>query len=702
MANMHHPDDLQTCDFCGLIYRGSGYSPDDESRFCCYGCHLVDRILGSRAEDKAASWTLTRLWAGAFLSMNVMMLSLVLYFNSTTELDVNIVNALRWAIAILATPAMMILSGPYLIGSVKDLKRYRLSSDALILTGALSAFGVSLWHVIRGSGHIYFDTATMLLLIVTLGRFLEASAKSRASRLISEMMVNPSAGAHVLRGSVEVEVPYGEMKLGDIMVIRPGERILADGRVVDGRCMLDTSMLTGESHPTACQVDDEVFSGSINCDGLISVEVTSLASDSLMAQIRQMAYRAQHNRPRFELLAEKTALIFVPVIWVLAIAAGLYWGVWSQDYQRAGMSALAILVVACPCAFGVATPMATSLAIGKAYRAGVLICSGELFERLQTVRKVFFDKTGTLTENRLTVSSVYTAAGIEVNDALAWIASVEHGSEHSAAKAIMEYVKPLDFALGAVCGFHAISGEGVEGIVTLVGITRKVTVGSRDMLMRNHIIPDDMVDIAGNDTRLTNVYAGWDGSVQVVIEFDDQIKAEAKELIESLKKMGIESAIISGDSEGPTRRLAEELDVSEIYFGCSPQEKAELIRSKKAEFGVGIAVVGDGINDAVALSAADVGITVESGSDLARESSGVILHASNISRISWLISLSKTTVHIVRQNLMWAFGYNSVAVILAFMGFIHPLIAAVIMVLSSLFVTANSMRLLRVPADINT
>lgn len=698
MSNRHlHPTDLQTCNYCGLIYRGLGYSSDDGRRFCCYGCHLVDRILGVRAEDKVASWTLTRLWSGAFLSMNVMMLSLVLYFNTASELGPSVVNALRWAIAILSTPALIILSGPYFIGSLNDLKRFRLSGDALIFTGALSAFGVSLVHVIRGNGHIYFDTATMLLLIVTFGRFLEASAKSRASRVINDLIENSSAGAHVFRDGVEIEVPHAVLKPGDVMAVRPGERIPADGRVVDGRCMLDRSMLTGESRPIPCRSGDEVFSGSINNDGYITVEVTSEASGSLLARIRQMAYRAQCGRPHFEVLADKAASAFVPVVWIAAAGAVLYWGMWHHDYQRAGMSALAVLVVACPCAFGLATPMVTSLAIGRAYRAGVLVCSGEILERLGMVGKVFFDKTGTLTLNELVITEILAVEGIDPDVALTWAASVEQGSEHSAAKSIVKHTKSLGLELGVVNDFRAIPGEGVEGTVALNGITRRIVVGSREMLTRDHSLLNDMADV--DESGLTAVYVGWDGVIRAVIYLDDHIRADAKELVESLKGMGIESTIISGDGEGPTRRLAGELGISEVYFGCSPEEKAELIRSGKKESGVGIAVVGDGINDAIALSTADVGITVESGSDMARESSGVILHAGNISQIPWLISLSVTTIRIAGQNLMWAFGYNSIAIILAFLGLIHPLIAAAAMVLSSLFVTANSMRLLREPVN---
>lgn len=681
----------RSCDYCGLVFTGGGYSPDDERHFCCYGCFLVQRIIGAQGEEGMASWILLRLGIGAFLAMNVMMISLVLYFQPESELGAGTVRAFHWALIALSTPAMAILGAPFLLGAAKSLRQGRLSMDTLIVSGAFTAYGFSTANVIRDSGHIYFDTATMLLLIVTLGRLLEASAKNRTSRAIREIVDLSPERAVVIRDGREIEILTRDVLKGDRMTVRPGGRIPADGRIVSGQCLIEEAAFTGESRPRSCSPGDVIYGGSVNCDGLIEVEATAVGSESLLAQIQRMVHQAQQERAPVERAAERMAAVFIPAVWLVALMAGFYWGLWRGDIEQAGMSALAILVVACPCALGIATPMATCLAIGKAARVGVLIRSGETLERLSSIERMFFDKTGTLTANDLSVSDVLVADGISPHEALGRAASLEAGSEHAIARAIVKSAEAEGIALGGVGDFRVISGRGVTGTVVIGSEPKLITVGSLSLLSEKH----EMGDIfrAPNDyDSLTTTYAGWDGRVMAAIFLNDSIRSETQDAINGLEASRIKSTVISGDREGPVRRVASELEIPDFFFGCSPAEKAYIIGKARESCAGGVAMVGDGINDAPALAAADVGIAIGGGTDLAREASDVTLLGDDLSRIPWVIDLSRKTYKIIRQNLLWAFGYNSVAVILAFLGYVHPLIAAIAMFASSLAVIANSMR----------
>lgn len=684
-----------TCDYCGLAFNGPGYSPDGKQRFCCYGCYLVQRITGAGGEEGIHAAIVVRLGLGAFLAMNVMMISLLLYTTPPSELGATTLQGWRWALLTLATPAVAILGGPFALGAIRDIRKRRISTDALIFTGSLAAYGASAVHVITGHGHIYFDTATMLLVIVTAGRLLEASAKSKTSGAIREMMEVLPHTARVLRDGLEVEVASGEICHGDLLVSRPGERISADGRIVVGECMVEEAAFTGEAKPRSCAPGDLVYGGSINCDGFITVEATAVGSSSLLGQVQQMVRQAQEQKAPVERLVERVSTVFVPSVWLVAVFAGVYWGLMRGDVERAGMSALAVMVVACPCALGLATPMAACLAIGRAARAGVLIRSGEVLERLPRITMIFFDKTGTLTENHLQISEIVTASPeITPNEALTWGAAVESGSEHVVARAIVGEARARGINVGKVSGFRAIPGLGVRGMVTVGDEQKMITAGSLRLLIEEHSLPETLCDVEGSDP-LTVTYIGWDGEVRAAVSLSDSPRYGVREVIEPIRAAGVRTVIISGDREGPTTRLAREFGMNECFSNCSPQEKAERVNSARRNGSEVVAMVGDGINDAPALAEADVGIAVGSGTDLAREVSDLTLLGDDLSRIPWVIELARKTYSIIRWNLGWAFGYNCIAIALAFLGFVHPLIAASAMVVSSVSVVSNSMRVMR-------
>lgn len=683
--------DRRNCDYCGLMFSGNGFSPGDGRHFCCYGCYLVQRIIGARPEGGIASWLLVRLGAGAFLSMNVMMISLVLYTNSASELGATTVNALRWAMLILSAPAVVILGGPFIAGAFRSFSARKLSTDALITTGAAAAFLVSSANVIAGRGQVYFDTATMLLFLVTVGRLIEASAKNKTSKSIRELLDLTPSTARVRRDGIEREIPSSEVQRSDCLIVHAGERIPADGHIVAGRCLIEESAFTGESAPRSRGVGDLVCGGSINCDGLIEVEATAVGTQSLLSQIRAMIERAERERAPVERLTERVSTLFVPTVWAISLSAGLYWWLFRGNLETALMSALAVLVVACPCALGLATPMATCFAIGRAARSGALIRSGTVLELLPRIACVLFDKTGTLTENELVVSEATASNGVSIRDAVAAAASLERFCSHSIARAIISYAEGIEANACEAWGIAVIAGQGVKGVVEIDGTATRVAVGSLKLLLENHRLPDGVAAPPG----LTAVYVGWDREVKAVLSLESAVRQGAREVIAELQSAGIHTAIVSGDLASPTSATATALGIDQIWSECSPSEKADTVRAARKRFGGMVAMVGDGINDAPALAEADVGIAVGGGTDLAREASDITLLGDDLSRIPSVLTLSRLTYRVIRQNLFWAFAYNCAAIVLAFLGYVHPLIAASAMVVSSLAVIGNSLRLLR-------
>ncbi len=680
----------KTCEYCGLPFSGNGYCPDGKRHYCCYGCHLVHQIVHAKCEEGLATWLLLRLGIGTFLAMNVMMLSLVFYTTPEADLGATDTQSMRWIMLALSTPVLLILGSPFAIGGLKELRRGRIGIDILLATGSISAFAVSACSTIRGTGHVYFDTATMLLLIVTLGKLLEASAKSRTSNAVKDVMSLIPSTARLSRNGVQIEVPTDEVQEGDLMVVKPGEHIPADGQITSGDCLVTESAFTGESQPRSCEVGDTVFGGSINCDGLVYVQATAVGSHSLLHQIRQMVERAQQERAPVERVAERIASVFVPTVWFTAIGAAIYWGVIHGNAERAILSALAVLVVACPCALGLATPIATSLAVGRAAQ----IRSGETLELLPAVRTVLFDKTGTLTTGLLSVQRVVPASPLLTPDeVLAWGATLEAGSEHPIAGAIVAEARSRGVPKGQLLSFRVIPGRGAEGDVKMNGITRHVTVGSPALFSDRESVSGTLACQECSESTL--IYIAWDGCVQASVIMRDTIRPEAELAIAGLTSASIKTMVVSGDQAEPTEWVANQLNIVESIAECSPIEKMAALRLEKRRTDGVVAMVGDGVNDAPALAEADIGIAIGGGTELAKQSSDVTLMGDDVSRIPEVLALARFVYRVIRQNLWWAFGYNSAAMAGAFFGYVHPLIAATAMLFSSATVIANSMRVLR-------
>ena len=660
--------------------------------FCCYGCSLAWRIVGDQNEAGTPALILVRLGVAGFLAMNVMMISLLLYSDAIAGIGSQAVSAFRIALAVLSAPVMLLLGLPFLSGAGRELRRGLPSMASLIAVGAFTGFGVSVVHVLQGRGHIYFDTATMLLVLTTFGKLLEASAKADAAKQLKALLELEPVIAHLLAGEEERDVPAHKLLPGHRVRVRPGEKIPADGLIRAGETSVQEAIVTGEFQPRPAGPGDTVLGGSANGEGEITVEVTAAAGDSRAAQIRRLAEEAQARRAPVERIAARTARVFVPMTIMVAAAAFGFW-LWRGEAARAGMSALAVLVVACPCALGLATPLAITAALGRAAREGVLIRSGEALEELARVEEVLLDKTGTLTKGRPVVKEIVCCdPECSEGETLSWLASLESSSEHVIGRALGGAAREAGLRLGTVEGFRAFPGRGAAGEVALGGERRRVIAGSLDFLGSQQVDCSETRELPAVAPEATLVFVAWGGRLRARVSLSDSLREDAPAAVQRLRQLGLRVALLTGDRRAAAERLAREAGVEEVTADCLPEQKLAEVRAHRRR-GVVVAVVGDGINDAPALAEADVGIAMGGGADLAREAGDIALLGEGLLRIPWMVGLSRHTYRIIRQNLGWAFGYNLVAMGFAFAGLLHPLIAALAMLGSSLFVLHNSLRL---------
>ena len=686
------------CKQCGLPVVASG-TVRGEDLFCCYGCYLVSRIVGASDEQGPHAWNVLRLSVGALLAMNVMMISLLLY---TGSVEPQSEAAFRWVLLVLSAPAMAILGYPFAAGALGEIARRRLSLDTLIAVGSFTAFGVSAFNTVRGAGNVYFDTATMLPTLVTFGKLIEGTAKSRTAQLVRSLETLLPRTALKIESGGPLEVPIGELRVGERVRIRPGERIPVDGRILEGRAIIEQAAFTGELQSRVCGVGDEVIAGTVNGgDGLV-VQAERVGEHLLLHRIIAMVEEARASGAPSERVAERIAAVFVPAVLALAAGAGLFWAL-TDGPAKGGFAALAVLVVACPCALGIATPLATAFAIGRAARSGVLVRGGNVLERIGQVRTVFMDKTGTVTSLQPAVRRIERLdPETGENELLAWLAALESGSEHAVARAVLAEAKERGLDMGTVSDFRVIPGLGAQGRVTWHGETREVRAGAErfagPVVETAQSAGEGTPNVLENaeSTGLSLIYVAWGGKVRGRLVLSDHIRPDAAEAIRRLHEAGISTVLLSGDRVEAAESVARELGIERVEAPRLPQEKIEAIRAASGGEGV-VAMVGDGINDAPALAAADVGIALGAGTDLARQAGNVVLLSDRLDRVPWLVALSRRTRRIIVQNLAWAFGYNAIALAAAAAGRLHPLLAAIAMVVSSLIVLSNSARIQSFP-----
>jgi heavy metal translocating P-type ATPase len=639
---------------------------------------------GADADRREWQDLLLRLGIAGALWMNVMLFSLVIYasyFGHIAE------GARRWVPFILmglAAPVVSYSAWPVHRLAWYGLRHGRLRMEALISTGVLAAFGYSTVQAFLEGRHYYFDTACALVTLVLAGKALERGAKDRSARAIALLHRLLPRKARIREGAMERFVAIEDLRPGMVFLAKPGERIPADGVVVAGSSSVDESVVTGESALLARGPGDPVVCGSLNAAGVLEVRVTHAGMDSTLAQIVKAVETALSGRTPLDRNVDRVAQVFIPLVLALAVATGAGGLVLGLAPTEAMLRAIAVVVIACPCALGIATPLATTAAVGAASARGILIRDVRVLETFRRVGAVVLDKTGTVTEGRFGVRAAHTPN-------LALVASLEAYSSHPLGHALVEHARELGLVLEDAAGVEIHEGMGLAG--TVAG--HRVAAGNLRMMATEGLAPDPgQLELAAGwqDQGLTVVFVAVDGAPGGVLALGDPLRAEAAALVAGLRRRGIRTILLSGDARAATSHTGARLGVDECLGEVPPAGKAEAIRRLQAG-GTVVAMVGDGVNDAPALAAADLGIALGSGADLAMHAAPVVLLGDSLLRVEEIFQLALRAQRVVRQNLFWAFGYNVAGIALAMTGRLNPILAAGAMVLSSLSVIGNSLRL---------
>lgn len=601
-----------------------------------------------------------------------------------------------WLVTILSIVVILVFGWQFHVGLFKELRRLRPGMDSLISLGTLAALGYSLWALSAGLSDVYFETGAIITALILLGKFFEARSTGQASDAIRKLMELGAKQARVMRGGAEVEVPIEELKVSDIMVVRPGEKVPTDGTILEGAAALDEAMLTGESVPVDKRAGDAVYGATINTDGLLKVQATKVGEGTVLAQIVKLVSEAQTKKAPIQKLADRISGIFVPIVLAVAVITAIGWYVATGDVSQSIIPAVAVLVIACPCALGLATPTAIMVGTGTGARRGILIKNGEALERAKRIDVAVFDKTGTLTVGSPKLTDVWAVPGESTDNVLQLAGSLEQASEHPLAKAIVAGAK-LKSELWPVDQFQATPGAGVRGVVTAPSGRQTVYVGTTHFLeasgIASQVLRPELQRL--REAGKTAIAVGIAGKVIGVVAVADTVRPTAAAASSELRRIGVEPIMMTGDHAVTARAVASELGLTTVLAEVLPQDKAAKVKELQAQ-GKQVAFVGDGINDAPALAQAELGIAMGSGTDIAMEAGNIVLVQAEPKKVVEALRLSRATFRVIKQNLFWAFAYNIAAVPLAALGFLSPLIAAAAMAASSVSVISNSLRLRRV------
>lgn len=650
---------------------------------------LTEELMGQHKEmiKKELTQTKRLAYSAILLSLPAVILTM---FSVELPFAAFGYNASIWIQAILSAIVIIVLGWEFHTGMIRQARTKSANMDTLVSLGILAALFYSVWAMMYGHD-LYFETGAVITALILLGRYFEAKSRGQASEAVEKLLQLGAKTARLIDGNTEREIPVEKVQVGNTLLVKPGEKVPVDGKIIKGDSNVDESMLTGESMPVGKHAHDDVFGATINLNGILYVQATKIGKDTVLAQIVRMVAEAQVKKAPIQKLADEISGIFVPIVLGIAALTAIGWYLATGDFAQSLIPAVAVLVIACPCSLGLATPTAIMVGTGLGAKKGILIKNGEALEKGKHIDVVVFDKTGTLTEGKPKVTNIVPCdSRFTADELLALAASIEKFSEHPLAQAVVNAAKEKNLALKEIHEFENLAGRGVKG---QLGNTT-VLLGNIRLMQERGISTgtcQKQIETLEEEAK-TAVGFAYDTTIVGIIAIADTLKADAKEAIQKLRSQNIETVMITGDNKKTAEAIARQVGIEKIFAEVLPSEKAEKVKILQRE-GQKVAFVGDGINDAPALVQADLGIAIGTGTDIAIESGNIVLVKGNPTKVVEALGLARLTFRTIKQNMFWAFFYNIAALPLAAFGLLNPMIAAGAMAFSSVSVVSNSLRL---------